>query len=358
VIRVMVVDDSFFMRKALERIFQSTGDIVVCEMVASGEAALERLEAVNPDLITMDVEMPGMGGIAAVRAIMAKRRVPILMVSAGTARGAQTTIRALSNGAIDFVTKPTGGLASISEIASELVAKVRLLGKPTAESGERAVPRVPPPSSDRFTGAFPARVDCIALAVSTGGPAALTTIFNQLPASISVPIVVIQHMPAGFTKPLADRLNMHSRLTIREVEEGMRLLPGTVLIGAAGKSFRLHRRGSDVVAALGDGLGKGPYTPSADMLFGSLAEVYGRGATAFILTGMGADGVAGLTRVKQAGGFVYGQSEKSCTVYGMPRAAAEAGLVDQVIALNEVAGVIIEMCGSQASETAHSLRKA
>jgi two-component system chemotaxis response regulator CheB len=352
-IKVMVVDDSFFMRKAIERIFQSTDDIFVCESAASGEAALERLEVACPDLITMDVEMPGMGGIAAVRAIIAKRRVPILMLSSLTERGAQTTVRALSSGASDFVTKPTGGLAAISEIAAELIGKVRMLGKPAsiAYTPGRLRPGSQPSSGPRFTGKLPAMTDCIAIAISTGGPAALTAIFSQLPATVNIPIVVVQHMPRGFTKPLAERLNMHSDLTIVEAEDGARLRAGTVLIGAAGKSLRLERGAFGIIARIEDPPDDTLYSPSADTLFASLAEVYGDRATAMIMTGMGADGIEGLAAIKEAGGFVFGQSEASCTVYGMPRAAAEAGLVDQVIALDEVAGVIAKLCKAKESRS-------
>ena len=220
-IKVMIVDDSFFMRKALERVFLSAGDISVCEAVSTGEAALERLEASDPDIITMDVEMPGMGGIAAVRAIMARRRVPILMLSSLTARGTDTTLRALENGAADFVAKPSGGMAEIGVISTEIIAKVRALSRRKSEGSRPASSAARAMQFDTQT--RPGQVECIAIGISTGGPAALASVFSKLPATIQVPIIVVQHMPPGFTKPLAQRLDTHCALEVLEAEEGMLL---------------------------------------------------------------------------------------------------------------------------------------
>ena len=341
-IKVMIVDDSFFMRKALERIFATAGDIVVCEAVATGEAALEKLEGANPDIITMDVEMPGMGGLAAVRAIMARRRLPILMLSSTTGRGTENTVRALEYGAADFVAKPTGGMSEIGLIAAEILEKIHALAHRTFEPYASKSAGMAQGMQTRLR---PGQVECVAIAISTGGPAALASVFAKLPASIHVPIVVVQHMPPGFTKPLADRLNAHCELEVVEAEDGMPLKAGRVIIGAAGKQLRLKRVGGGVVLDLrSDGV-PALYMPSADMLMSSLAEVYGRTGLAFIMTGMGSDGTEGLAELKRRGGFVYGQDEASSTVYGMPRAAAEAGLVDRVISLHEVARAIADACG-------------
>lgn len=342
----MVVDDSFFMRKALERIFQSAGDIVVCEAVSTGEAALEKLDTARPDIITMDVEMPGMGGLAAVRAIMARRRTPILMLSSLTTRGTDCTLRALENGAADFVAKPSGGMGEIGGIANEIIEKVRALSRHNVVAAGQGA-RAGMSTAARFVGESvtslrPTSVECIAIAISTGGPAALATVFAKLPATVHVPIVVVQHMPPGFTKPLAQRLNTHCALEVLEAEDGMLLKPGRVIIGAAGKQFRIQRGPSGVVVHLEASVANALYSPSADMLIESVAQVYGRAGLAFIMTGMGSDGAEGLAELKRRGGFVYGQDEASSTVYGMPRAAAEAGLVDRVISLDDVAHAIIE----------------
>ncbi len=354
--KIMIVDDSFFMRKALERICLSAGDLVICGAYASGEAALEQLDVVHPDLITMDVEMPGMGGLEAVRAIMARRHVPILMLSSLTARGADVTLRALEYGAADFVAKPAGGMAEIGTISGEIVEKIRALTRGIPSLGAprlavRAVPAHTAPAAGALLPnprSRPGAVECVAIGISTGGPAALAHVFSQLPASINVPILVVQHMPAGFTKPLAERLNSHCALEVVEAEEGMLVQPGRIMIGVAGKQFRLRRSSAGVVARLdADGVNV-LYSPSADLLFHSLAEIYGRTGLAVIMTGMGSDGSEGLAELKRRGGFVLGQDAASSTVYGMPRAAAEAGLVDRVVALDDMAAALTEVCRKSA----------
>ena len=345
-IRVMIVDDSAFMRKALERILTSSNDIMICDSVSSGEMALERLKISKPDLITMDVEMPGMGGLAAVRAITAQQRVPIVMLSSLTSHGTDSTIQALQNGASDFVTKPTGGALEISKIAAELVEKIRTLGRREVRSWSPATVIAPVAPIARTIQRSPANahkrraIDLVAIGISTGGPAALSAVMSALPADAKVPIMVVQHMPAGFTKALADRLNTQCTQEVVEAVDQMPLQAGQVVIGVAGKQMRLRRVGGKYVVAITESQNESLYTPSADVLFKSVAEVCGRSAVGIIMTGMGNDGTEGLKDLKAAGGYVYGQDEGSCVVYGMPRAAAVAGVVDAVIPLNSIAEAI------------------
>ena len=274
-ISVMLVDDSSFMRKALERIIQSNDDMIVCESACSGEVALEKLDAAQPDVITMDVEMPGMGGLAAVKAIMARRHVPIIMLSSLTDRGSETTLQALENGAVDFVAKPSGGVMDIHRISSELIAKIRTFARrvvlPPAVRKEKGTEE-----TSLFVAKKPRSIRCIAIGISTGGPAALTDICGVLSANIKIPILIVQHMPVGFTKALAERLHANCALEVLEATDQMTARPGQVIIGPAGKQMRVKNSGDGMTIVVSANQGDSLYAPSADVLFSSVAEECGR----------------------------------------------------------------------------------
>jgi two-component system, chemotaxis family, protein-glutamate methylesterase/glutaminase len=361
IISVVVTDDSAFMRRAIQKMLEKEPEIRVVGAASSGEEAIAMIERLKPDVVTMDVEMPGMGGLEAARQIVERRGPPIIMVSAVTREGAEITLRALEIGAVDFIPKPDSALIDIVNVQRELVEKVKHFGSRgaylramQASRGRSAEPRVAPvtPPPSRPVSPRPARVaraggfTCVAIGTSTGGPVALSQILPKLPASFPIPIVIVQHMPPGFTRPLAERLDASSRIQVVEGAHGMALAVGTAIIAPAGKQLRLERTLAAVTVVLGDDAVKSLHVPSVDAMAASVGEVYGSGALGVILTGMGHDGVVGLRVIKDRGGFVVGQDEASAVVYGMPRAAAVAGLVDRVVSLDAVARTLCELTGA------------
>jgi len=361
VITVVVTDDSAFMRRAIQKMLEKEPEIRVVGTAASGEEGIAMVERLRPDVVTMDVEMPGIGGLEAARAIVERRGPPIIMVSALTRDGAETTLRALELGAVDFIPKPDSALIDIVNVQRELVEKVKHFGSrgaylramretlriqrgALAEARPPAPPPPPPPRppSTARAGGFA----CVAIGTSTGGPVALSQILPKLPAGFPIPIVVVQHMPPGFTRPLADRLDSMSRIDVVEGADGMQLVPGTAIIAPAGKQLRLVRSRGTVRVALGDDAQRSLHVPSVDAMTASVGETFGSGALGVILTGMGHDGVQGLRVLKERGGYVLGQDEASSVVYGMPRAAAVAGLVDRVVALDAVSRTLCELTGT------------
>jgi two-component system, chemotaxis family, protein-glutamate methylesterase/glutaminase len=345
-IRVLVVDDSAFMRQAISKMLESDPDIRVVATARSGEEGIAKIAQSKPDVVTMDVEMPGMGGLQAVRTIVAEQRVPIIMVSALTREGAETTFRALEFGAVDFIAKPDAAYANIKEVARDLVVKVRTFaGRGTrpmaiAETPERSAVREPVSHLKTFT--TRANFGCVAIGSSTGGPVALARIVPRLPKHFP-PTLIVQHMPVGFTRPLAERLNAQSTLHVVEASDGTILESGTALVIPSGHQIRLNRVGTEVELRLIRDDGTSLHVPSVDVLTHEVAERYGALGLGVILTGMGQDGVKGLSRLKERGGYVVGQDEATCIVYGMPRAAAQAGLVDRVAPLGDIARVLTEL---------------
>ena len=361
IISVVVTDDSAFMRRAIQKMLEKEPEIRVIGAAASGEEAIAMIERLRPDVVTMDVEMPGMGGLEAARRIVERRGPPIIMVSALTREGAEITLRALEIGAVDFIPKPDSALIDIVNVQRELVEKVKHFGSRGAylramqsSRGRTVEPRPPAPAAPPpyVPPSRPPRLaraggfTCVAIGTSTGGPVALSQILPKLPAGFPIPIVVVQHMPPGFTRPLAERLAASSKIAVVEGTQGMALAAGTAIIAPAGKQLRLERLHGAVTVVLGEDAAKSLHVPSVDVMAASVGETYGSGALGVILTGMGHDGVAGLKIIKDRGGFVVGQDEASCVVYGMPRAAAVAGLVDRVVALDAVSRTLCELTGT------------
>jgi two-component system, chemotaxis family, protein-glutamate methylesterase/glutaminase len=343
-IRVLIVDDSAFMRRAITKILESEPDIVVEATARNGDEAVAKAVQLRPDVVTMDVEMPGMSGLDAVREIMRNRSVPIIMVSSLTQEGAETTFRALDLGAVDFIPKPDAAYVNITDVARDLIAKIRVF----ARRGTRPRPPqpkvlLPPVEEEPQRPAVTGRYECVAIGTSTGGPVALSRIIPQIPRTFPVPIVIVQHMPPGFTRPLSERLNAQSAIEVLEGQEGMAMQQGRAIVAPAGKQLRLRRSLGEVEVALSAEAGNSLHVPSVDVMAESVANIYRSATIGVILTGMGQDGVAGLRRVKERGGFVVGQDAASCVVYGMPRAAAQAGLVDRVVPLDQIASVLREL---------------
>jgi len=356
-IRVLVVDDSVVVRRLVSDVLAADPRIEVVGTAANGRVALAKIPQVNPDIVTLDIEMPVLDGLETLVELRALYpRLPVVMFSTLTERGASATLDALERGASDYVTKPAnvGSVtASMDAVRAQLVPKIvglcsRLLPpdpsvvRPSSASAALVAGRTPPAPARTAPGGPPARVDVLAIGVSTGGPDALTTVLTALPADLPVPVVVVQHMPPVFTKQFADRLNAKCALTVREAAVGDALLPGQVLIAPGDYHLKLRRSGTSVLSSLDQGTPENYCRPAVDVLFRSVAATYGAGVLAVVLTGMGADGARGSGDIVAAGGRVIVQDEATSVVWGMPGAVVSAGHAEQVLPLGAVAGAILE----------------
>ena len=345
-LKVLVVDDSAFMRNALSNMLSSDPEITVIGTARDGIEAVEKVALLKPDVVTMDVEMPRMDGIEALRCIMDKTPVPVIMVSSLTMEGAQVTLDALALGAVDFIPKNLSELSiNIVKVKAMLVDKVKQIARSGLPKKRRPYSAVPHPTEPvkiipvRATGAR--RVGVVAIGTSTGGPRALQDIIPNLPKDFPVPIVIAQHMPANFTKPFAERLNQLSQITVKEAEEGESIKAGVVYIAPGGGHMQVKRpRGIETVVSICGNREEFIYRPSVDFLMQSIAEFYPGRALGVILTGMGNDGCKGLIALKQSGGRIFAQNAETCVVYGMPKAVVDAGIADKVLPIEEMAGEI------------------
>ncbi len=350
-IRVLIVDDSAFMRNALGKMLASDPDIEVAGIARDGVEALEKVALLKPDLVTMDIEMPRMDGIEALRRIMATSPLPVIMVSSLTTEGARATLEALEIGAVDFLSKNLADLSlNILQVREALLEKVKQIGRRRMRQAGRLPARGPQPTA---AAAPPAggpkteyrkerRIAIVAIGTSTGGPKALQDVIPRLPKDFPVPTVIVQHMPPAFTAAFADRLNDLSKVRVKEAEEGEVLKPGVVLV-APGRGHLSVRRGrvGECYVTIDENRPELIYRPSADVMMLSVADIFPGRALGVILTGMGNDGEKGMRAIKASGGRTLAQSEETCVVYGMPKAAVEAGVVDREVPLAEVVGEII-----------------
>lgn len=333
-IRVLVVDDSAFVRQALSRMIGSAPDMEVVATAADGMEGLEKARTLLPDVVTLDIKMPRMDGLVALERIMAECPVPVLLLSSVTSEGADVTLRGLEIGALDFVDKSSvQGPMNLLALADELQSKVRAL----AWSRERRAATAAAPAVSEAVLPIRGRTEIVVIGASTGGPPALQQIVPALPRNLDLAILVVQHMPVGFTRSLADRLATRSPLPVREAAEGEVVRPGEVLIAPAGRHTKVRRRGSIVRIVLDDEPAEALHRPSVDVLMTSVAKAYGDRALGLVLTGMGADGVEGLRAIRLAGGVTLAESEETCVIYGMPKAAVEAGVVDRSVPLYRLA---------------------
>jgi two-component system chemotaxis response regulator CheB len=381
-VSVLVVDDSGFFRKRLTEILTVSGQIKVIGAATNGREGVEMAEKLRPDVITMDYEMPVMDGISAVREIMAKRPVPVLMFSSLTYEGARVTLDALEAGAVDFLPKnfediardsselqkilidrildvarsspgakpsgpetPSAGSASpgpSSPAADPVPARERPATPRPPVAGPQAKPAQPEAPRRSFRRGPAKRYSVVAIGTSTGGPVALQKVLIGLPASFPAPMVLVQHMPASFTPAFAERLNKLCQIEVRQAEDGDALRPGVALLAPGGKQMIIENRGGQARVRILPGDDRLHYRPCVDVTFGSLARAFPGKTLGVILTGMGADGKEGCRLMKQSGSDVWSQDEKSSVIYGMPMAVAKAGLTDEVLSLEDIGPRLVE----------------
>ena len=343
-IRVLVVDDSVVTRHLVRQALQEAPGIEVVGAEPNGVAALARIPMVNPDVITLDIEMPEMDGLETLRHIRKSYpRLRVIMFSTLTTRGASATFEALALGADDYVAKAAnaGSLdRSLTSLRSELVPKILqffvLPAQPVPLSRPAAVP-VRPAIARRT------KIRALAIGVSTGGPQALGSLIPQLPANLRVPVLVVQHMPPMFTRLLAERLQATSPLQVEEAAEGMEIVPGRVVIAKGDYHLRVRQAGSKLVAALDQSPQENSCRPAVDVLFRSVLDVFGGDVLSVVLTGMGSDGLRGARMLKAAGASIVVQDEASSVVWGMPGAIAQAGFADRVLPLDQIASEIVRL---------------
>jgi two-component system chemotaxis response regulator CheB len=343
-VRVLVVDDSALMRKLIPQILQADNSIEVVGTAMDGNFGLKKIDELKPQVITLDLEMPGMGGLDMLKEIMRRHRLPVIVVSSHSTQGASVTLKALALGAFDFVAKPNDVHARMPEIARELIAKI----KAAAQSrGVQLTPTSNSRPSDKVrldAKKQPTRI--VAVGISTGGPQALQYVLSQLPGDFPGSIVVVQHMPEGFTEMFARRLDESCSIRVKEAQSGDLLLAGRVLICPGSRHIKVKRLPLGDIVVLSDDPRVNGHRPSADVLFKSLADEFKAKGVAVIMTGMGEDGAQGLGIVKAAGGLTLAQSEDSCVVYGMPKAAIERGFAMRIVALDALANTLQSQCAA------------
>ena len=374
-IRVLVTDDSAFMRKVISDILSTDPDIEVIERARNGLECIEKCKQLNPDVLTLDIEMPVMNGLEALKSLMSEHPIPIVMLSSLTREGAEATIEALEAGAFDFVTKPSGpisldihkvGARLIERVKAASLAKGRLKKTPPApKAGKPLDPPLtalsPPPAAPapvltpaselpaaepklpaRRSGSMKPRL--VALGTSTGGPKALQVVLAAIPVDFPAPIAVVQHMPAGFTKSLAQRLNTLSQIRVTEAEDGEILEPGTAYIAPGGYHFEVRQVNGRLQAHLHQAEPRGGHRPSVDVLFESLSRLTNVDKWAIIMTGMGNDGTKGLKAMKEHGSVTsIVEDESTCVVYGMPRSAVQAGLADNIAPVDKIPELLCKL---------------
>lgn len=338
-IRVMVVDDSALMRKLITEILEKDSEIEVVNTAMDGLFALKKIPLAKPDVITLDLDMPRMDGLTALRYIVNDYNIPVVLVSSLTTKGGALTLEGLALGAVDFVTKPNDAISMhIHEIAVDLIKKVKTASRVSVGKIPRpaAQPKRPELRKTETVGGDGALNKVVAIGVSTGGPNAISCILPILPADIPACVLIVQHMPEGFTAAFANRLNQACSIRVKEAAEGDRLLPGTALIAPGSRHLKVARLGRVGVAVLSAAPPVNGHRPSVDVLFDSVSQEFGGDSIGVIMTGMGSDGARGLGSIKQAGGRTIAQDEETCVVFGMPKAAIDMGNVDEVLPLEAI----------------------
>ncbi|HPI19972.1 MAG TPA: chemotaxis response regulator protein-glutamate methylesterase [Candidatus Kapabacteria bacterium] len=368
-VRVLVVEDSFFMRQAIVRILNHP-DIEVIDTAKNGKEAVEKVLELKPDVVTMDIEMPVMNGLDALKEIMSKYPTPVIMFSTLTSEGADTTVEALSEGAVDFIAKRPA-FQEMDSLRDEVLNKVLSIGKNDNLKNQlirmrllrRMSSNTPKSNTISFTHQIASKskanetsktnksnkprpkaneIGIIGIGISTGGPKTLNELLVNLPENISVPIVIVQHMPPKFTKSLAQRLDSTCKIKVKEAEEGDKLFSGTVFIIPGGFQVIITKKLSIELIEENSYL----FKPSVDYMFDSIIKVYGKSALGIIMTGMGNDGQKSFEKLHSIGGYVIAQSPESCTIAGMPKSVIDAGAADEILNVNEISNFIKEIFGN------------
>jgi len=344
-LRVLVVDDSALMRKLIPKILERDDSIEVVGTAMDGNFGLKKIADLAPQVITLDLEMPGLNGIDTLKEIMRRWQLPVIVVSSHSTAGAAITLKALGLGAFDFVAKPADVSARMPEIAEELINKIKAAAQ-SKMVRTRALPEIAPaPKPQRQAGAAPTRI--VALGVSTGGPNALQFLLSQLPPEFPGSILVVQHMPDGFTEMFAKRLDETCAIRVKEAQSGDLLIAGRVLICPGNRHMKVKKLPLGNVAVLAEEPRVNGHRPSVDVLFRSVAEEFGSQAIAVLMTGMGEDGASGMGAVRAAGGMTIAQSEESCVVFGMPKAAIDRGYVTRVVSLEDLPNTLQAQCAPE-----------
>jgi two-component system chemotaxis response regulator CheB len=341
-ISALIVDDSAFIRKAMKRMLGSDPMIKVLGDACDGFEALQKIKSLRPDVVTLDVKMPGMDGLQTLKQIMRECPVPVLMVSSLTSEGGEITLQALEMGAVDFIDKSSCHTTmDILDIAESLIQKVKVIArvdlKKVVESKPAPKPAPPPPRPTAAVSRDGNPSHLVAIGTSTGGPMALEKVLTPQPSNYPGAILVVQHMPLGFTSSLAQRMNQQCPMAVKEAEEGDIILPGNIYIAPSGYHLKIRRSMDKYHVVLTKNPGNMPHCPSVDVMMESIAENWSGKILGIIMTGMGNDGAEGIQAIKKRGGTTLAQNEETCVVFGMPKAAYLTGCVDHMVPLNHVA---------------------
>jgi two-component system chemotaxis response regulator CheB len=342
-VRVLVVDDSALMRKLIPQILEKDSSIQVVGTAMDGNFGLKKIEDLKPQVVTLDLEMPAMGGLDMLKEIMRRHRLPVIVVSSHSTQGASITLQALSLGAFDFVAKPHDVSARMPQIAAELIAKIKAAAQSRGVR-VRPVPDIFPRSTKLALDPKRLPTRLVAIGVSTGGPQALQHVLSQLPGDFPATIVVVQHMPEGFTEMFARRLDEICAIGVKEAQSGDLLLAGRALICPGSRHLKVKRLPLGDVAVLTDDPHVNGHRPSVDVLFKSVAEEFGAKSIAVLMTGMGEDGANGMGMVRAARGMTIAQNEESCVVFGMPKAAIDRGFALRVVGLDALTKTLLAQC--------------
>lgn len=349
-IRVLVVDDSAFMRKMITDLLEEDNRIQVVATARNGQDALEKINQLDPDVVTLDIEMPIMNGLEALKLIMKTKPKPVIMVSSTSTAGAENTVLAMSYGAIEFIAKPSGTISlDLRNVQTELIEKVII-------AANVKLTKVPPPQQQSTKRLSQSSVKqkhpidllekkIVAIGTSTGGPKALTQVLTKLSQNINAPILIVQHMPAGFTKSLAARLNSLSKISVKEAEDGEVIKKGVAYIAPGGYHLKVRSIGTTVAIQLDQSPLENGHRPAVDTMLNSLASISQYSIITVIMTGMGSDGTKGLLKLKKNKGIIaIAEAEESAVVFGMPRAAIKTNKVDEIVHLDEIASAIERYC--------------
>jgi two-component system, chemotaxis family, protein-glutamate methylesterase/glutaminase len=356
-IKVLITDDSAFMRKAISMMIEKDPEIKVVGVARNGEEALEKIKALQPDVLTLDVEMPGMNGLEVLKKVMSEDPLPVLMISSLTKEGAEITFKALELGAMDFITKNLSYVSmDITKLEKDIIEKIKAISKrryflrKNFAFKSSFISKNKNIEDKKFTTSketrnlpFKNKYRIIAVGSSTGGPGALQEVISKLPKNLPCPIVIAQHMPPGFTRTFSERLNSISEVRVKEAENDEYLEDGTVYIAPGNTNMSLIRKGAKVYLFINPDTTGSTYVPSVNVLIGSVAEVYRSMAIGVILTGMGNDGLEGIKKLKSNYGYVIAQDEATCVIYGMPKAIIDNSLADCICPINEVTGKIVSI---------------